>query len=177
MPAKHSKPRGALTHLDALGRAAMVDVGQKPLIRRTAVAEALFKARPSTIDALLAPAGTKKGEPLAVARIAGVLAAKRCDELIPLCHPLPLDSVAVAFDRPTRGSLRVRATASTTARTGVEMEAIVGATLAAITLYDMAKGIDRALTIEGVRLVEKTKELIPGPTPGPRAGRPRRTPR
>lgn len=151
----------------------MVDVGEKQVVRRRATAEALLVASPRTIDLLLSPGGVRKGEPLAVARVAGVLAAKRCDELIPLCHSLPLDAVTVSFNRPRRGTLRVLATASTTARTGVEMEAILGATIAAVTLYDMAKAVDKRMRIEGVRLVEKHKESAP-PAPAVSPARPRR---
>ncbi|TVQ30874.1 MAG: cyclic pyranopterin monophosphate synthase MoaC [Phycisphaeraceae bacterium] len=152
-----------LTHLDAQGRACMVDVGAKAPMARRAVAEAFFCARAETIDRVVAEGGgLPKGEALCVARIAGIQAAKRCDELIPLCHSLPLDAVGVDFERSAPDRLRVVATASTTAKTGVEMEAIVAASIAAITLYDMAKGVDKELRIEGVRLVEKTKSQLNG---------------
>lgn len=170
--------RVTLTHLDDHGRAAMVDVGAKPVVARRAVAEAVFRAKPTTIDLLLKPgAALPKGDALAAARLAGILAAKRCDELVPLCHTLPLDRVAVEFERPARGAIRVVATASTTARTGVEMEAIVAATIAAITLYDMTKAVDRNLRIEGVRLVEKTKAAPSEAAPATRAKRRRAAPR
>lgn len=145
-----------LTHLDEQGRASMVDVGGKAPMRRDAVAEAFFLARPSTLDQLERGA-MPKGEALSVARIAGIQAAKRCDELIPLCHTLPLDAVSVTFERTAPDRLRIVATASITARTGVEMEALTAATIAALTLYDMTKAVDRDLRIEGVRLVEKRK--------------------
>jgi cyclic pyranopterin phosphate synthase len=148
-----------LTHTDERGRASMVDVGAKPPMRRRAVAEAFFCAQASTLD-LIEGEGLPKGDALAAARIAGVMAAKRTDELIPLCHSLPVDHLAVDFERTAPDRLRIVATASVTARTGVEMEALVAASVAALTLYDMAKGVDKALRIEGVRLVEKTKEEV-----------------
>jgi cyclic pyranopterin phosphate synthase len=145
-----------LTHLDERGRAQMVDVGDKPPQRRVAVAEGMFVAGSATLDALLA-GKLPKGEALAAARIAGILAAKRCDQLIPLCHSLPLDAVNVEFQRRDPRHLRIVATASITARTGVEMEALTAVTIAALTLYDMTKAIDRKLSISGIRLVKKTK--------------------
>ncbi|MFG0274319.1 MAG: cyclic pyranopterin monophosphate synthase MoaC [Phycisphaerales bacterium] len=148
-----------LTHTDERGRAAMVDVGAKAPMRRRAVAEAFFCAQASTLD-LIEGEGLPKGDALAAARIAGVMGAKRTDELIPLCHSLPVDHLAVDFERAAPDRLRIVATASVTARTGVEMEALVAASVAALTLYDMAKGVDKELRIEGVRLVTKTKEEI-----------------
>ncbi len=148
-----------LTHVDEHGRAQMVDVGHKPPMQRTAVAEGIFSAQPETLDRL-EQGDLPKGEALAVARIAGIQAAKSCESLIPLCHSLPLDSVHVDFDRLDREQLRVRATTSTTAKTGVEMEALTAVSVAALALYDMAKGIDRNLCITGVRLVEKRKVAI-----------------
>ncbi|MCA9283591.1 MAG: cyclic pyranopterin monophosphate synthase MoaC [Phycisphaerales bacterium] len=147
----------SLTHLDAQGRARMVDVGHKPPMRRRAVAECHFMAAPATLDRVIA-ADLPKGEALAVARLAGIGAAKRCDELVPLCHTLPLDAVAVDFERTAPDRLRVVATATTTARTGVEMEALLAVATAALTLWDMTKGVDSALHIEGLRLLEKAKE-------------------
>src|SRR5438046_2387330 len=145
-----------LTHLDAQGRASMVDVGHKPVVRRTAVAEGEFVAARATLDKLLA-GDLPKGEALAVARIAGIAAAKRTDELIPLCHTLPLDHVGVDFERVADDRLRVTATASVVARTGVEMEALVAVSVACLTLYDMTKAVDKQLRIENIRLVSKTK--------------------
>jgi len=136
----------------------MVDVGDKPPLRRTAIAEAFLIAAPETID-LVEAGRVPKGEALAAARIAGIQAAKQCGMLIPLCHPLPIDAVNVDFERTERGRLRIVATARTIARTGVEMEALTAVSLAALTLYDMAKAVDKAMRIDGVRLVEKTKEL------------------
>ena len=135
----------------------MVDVGSKPPVRREAVAEGFFCAAAATLDLLLS-GELPKGEGLAAARLAGILAAKRCDELIPLCHTLPLEQVAVDFERAAPDRLRVVAMAATTAKTGVEMEALTAVSLAALTLYDMTKAVDKDLRIEGVRLVVKTKK-------------------
>ncbi len=137
----------------------MVDVGAKVPMRREAVAEGFFVAGKATLDRLM-KGDLPKGEALAAARIAGIQAAKRCDELIPLCHSLPLDAVAVDFERAAAGRVRVIATATTTAKTGVEMEALVAVAVAAMTLYDMTKAIDKELRIEGVRLVKKTKVAV-----------------
>lgn len=149
-----------LTHLDESGRASMVDVGQKPIVRREAVAEGFFVASQSTLDKVLA-GDLPKGEALAVARLAGIQAAKRCDGLIPLCHTLPLDVVSVAFERVSHDRLRIEATASITARTGVEMEALTAVSVAGLTLYDMTKAVDKGLRIEGIHLVRKTKQDHP----------------
>jgi len=134
----------------------MVDVGQKPAVRRVAVATGQFVAAARTLDRLLA-GDLPKGEALAVARVAGIQAAKRTDELIPLCHTLPLDHIQVEFERVEPQRLRVTATASLVARTGVEMEALTAVSTACLTLYDMAKAIDKALRIEGIHLVNKEK--------------------
>ena len=133
----------------------MVDVGGKAPMHRRAVAEGFFIARAETIDAVM-EGRLPKGEALAVARVAGIMAAKRCDELIPLCHSLPLDAVQVGFERVERG-IRIVAAASMTGKTGVEMEALTAVSIAALTLYDMTKAIDKELRIEGIRLIEKTK--------------------
>ena len=146
-----------LTHIDDQGRARMVDVGAKTPMRRTAVAEGFFCAAEQTLDRLES-GDLPKGEALAVARVAGIQAAKRCDELIPLCHPLPLDVVNVDFERAGPGRLRIEVTVSTTARTGVEMEALTAVGVAALTLYDMTKSVDKGLRIEGIILVRKEKE-------------------
>ncbi len=150
---------GRLTHVDAGGRARMVDVGEKPIMRRDAVAEGFLVAAPATLDRLM-QGDLPKGDALAVARVAGISAAKKCDELIPLCHTLPLDSVNVDFERGTKDRVRVMATARIAARTGVEMEALVAVSIAALTLYDMTKAIDKAMRIEGVRLIHKTKSPV-----------------
>ncbi len=147
-----------LTHLNERGEVRMVDVGGKPPMRRQAVAEARFHAAPATLEAIMR-GDLPKGEALAAARIAGIAAAKRCAELIPLCHTLPLDAASVSFERRDN-HIRIEATASITARTGVEMEALTAVSLAALTLYDMTKAIDRDLRIEGVRLLSKTKEPV-----------------
>ncbi len=139
----------------------MVDVGAKPPLRRTAVASGDFVARPDTLDRLTAAHDAEplpKGEALAVARIAGITAAKKTGDLIPLCHPLPLDHVRVDFDRTAEDRLTVTATASITAKTGIEMEALTAVSLACLTLYDMAKAVDKNLRIENIHLVEKRKE-------------------
>ncbi|KKB11398.1 molybdenum cofactor biosynthesis protein MoaC [Devosia geojensis] len=145
-----------LTHLDEQGQAQMVDVGGKAATRRRAVAEAFVIAQPETIAAITG--GTlKKGDALAVARIAGIMAAKKTSELIPLCHPIALTKVTVEIE-PVRdtGTLHVVATAETVGQTGVEMEALTAASVAALTLYDMAKAIDRAMAVTDLRLVEKS---------------------
>ena len=145
-----------LTHIDDQGRARMVDVGHKPPLRRTAVAAGELVARSQTLDRLLA-GDLPKGDALAVARVAGIAAAKRTDELIPLCHTLPLDHVSVDFERVSHDRLRVTARASIIARTGVEMEALVAVTNACLTLYDMAKAVDKHMRIERIELIEKQK--------------------
>jgi cyclic pyranopterin phosphate synthase len=133
----------------------MVDVGDKPVAVRTARARGRLRARPETIARIRA--GTlEKGDAVAAARLAGIMAAKRTSDLVPLCHPLPLDSVAVAIDLAADDHVAIEATVRATARTGVEMEALVAVTAAALTLYDMAKSIDPGMTVEQVRLEEKT---------------------
>lgn len=148
-----------LTHLDDEGRARMVDVGHKPPMHRTAIATGTLVAASTTLDRLTA-GHLPKGEALAVARVAGIQAAKRCDDLIPLCHTLPLDAVSIAFDRSGPDRLDVIATTTITARTGVEMEALTGVSVALLTLWDMVKGVDADLRIEDVRLIEKRKEPV-----------------
>ena len=148
-----------LTHLDERGRARMVDVGDKPPRRRTAIAEGFLVAAATTLDRLEA-GDLPKGEALGTARIAGIQAAKRTDELIPLCHTLPLDAVEVAFERTGPDRVRCVATARIVARTGVEMEALVAVSTALLTVWDMVKGVDADLAIEGVHLVEKRKEPV-----------------
>lgn len=145
-----------LTHVDARGQVRMVDVGSKTPMHRQAVAEGFFCAAEETLDRLM-KGDLPKGEALAAARLAGILAAKRCDELIPLCHTLPLDAVAVDFERVADDRVRIVATATITGKTGVEMEALAAVCVSALTLYDMSKAIDKQMRIEGVRLVSKTK--------------------
>jgi cyclic pyranopterin phosphate synthase len=145
-----------LTHLGDQGEARMVDVGGKPVSERTATAEGTVRMSRAAFD-LVAGHGVEKGDVLAVARVAGTMAAKRTGELIPLCHPLGLDLVAVDAELDDRlPGVRIRATAKVTARTGVEMEALTAVTVACLTVYDMVKAVDRGMTIEGVRLTSKT---------------------
>jgi cyclic pyranopterin phosphate synthase len=155
-------PKPKPTHLDAQGRAQMVNVGRKPVTAREAVAEGTITLQPATLQAI-ADEAIPKGEVLNTARIAGILAAKRCGDLIPLCHPLPIESVEVEFDvpelEPDGGrpvDLHIKATARITAKTGVEMEALTAVAVAALTIYDMCKAIDKSMVISGVRLVKKT---------------------
>ena len=143
-----------LTHVDASGAAHMVDVSDKAVTVRTARARATLEAAPATLRAIR-DATLAKGDALSVARIAGILAAKRTGDLIPLCHPLPLDHADVAITVHDDHIL-VETVARTTARTGVEMEAMTAAALAALTLYDMAKAIDRAMRVTSIELVEKS---------------------
>lgn len=150
---------GKLTHIDDSGKAQMVDVGAKPPMHRKAVAQGDFVAAADTLERLM-KGDLPKGEALAVARIAGIQAAKRTDEWIPLCHSLPLDVVTVDFVRHNTTTVRVTATASLTAKTGVEMEALVAVTAACLTLYDMTKAIDKQLKIQNIELVEKTKTAV-----------------
>jgi cyclic pyranopterin phosphate synthase len=143
------------THFDAAGQAHMVDVGAKDETRRVAVAAGTIRMKPATFEMVMA--GTaKKGDVLGVARIAAIQGAKRTSELIPLCHPVPLTSVAIAFT-PDAGSTSIecRATVECTARTGVEMEALSAVSVALLTIYDMAKAVDRGMTIGDIRLLEK----------------------
>ena len=143
------------THLDESGRARMVDVGEKAVTRRTATAAARVTMAPATLQMIL-DGGHQKGDVLGVARVAGIMAAKRTHELIPLCHPLPLDSVAVELTcLPEEEAVEIRATCATSARTGVEMEALTAAGVAALTVYDMCKSVDRAMRIDAVRLLHK----------------------
>lgn len=147
---------GGLTHLDAQGRARMVDVGEKPVTRREAIARGEIRMQAATLDAIIG-GKLKKGEALAVARVAGIMAAKRTHELIPLCHQLPLDDVEVEFrPDPVAPALAIQARTVTQARTGVEMEALIAVSAAALTIYDMAKALDRAMVIGEVRLVHKS---------------------
>ncbi len=150
------KDRRALSHVDRLGRPRMVDVSDKTPTVRRATAEATVKMDQDTLTLVIDGQSTK-GDVLTVAEIAGIMAAKRTAELIPLCHPLPLSEVSVEItpDRKV-GALVITATAATTAQTGVEMEAMTAASIAALTVYDMIKSADRFATINGVRLLEKS---------------------
>ena len=148
--------RRRLTHVDRGGRPRMVDVSDKPITARRAVAEAEVAVSAETMS-LVIDGGGPKGDVLTVAELAGVMGGKRTSELIPLCHPLPLTDLVVGItpDRAA-GVLRVRAEAATTAQTGVEMEAMTAASIAALTIYDMVKGVERGVEIRGLRLVSKT---------------------
>jgi len=140
-----------LSHVDEAGEVRMVDVGGKPLSRRRAVARAVVRVAPETVGQL---ASLPKGDALVTAKLAGIQAAKRTSELIPLCHPLPLTYVGVEIELG-EAEVEIVASAETTAQTGVEMEALVAASVAALTIYDMAKAIDKAMVIDGVRLIAK----------------------
>ena len=145
-----------LTHVDEAGKAAMVDVGWKSETERVAVAKGSISMMPETLE-LIKANGFEKGDVLGVARIAGIMGAKNTSQLIPLCHPLPLDQVTVEFEyEDERGAVSITATAKTTARTGVEMEALTAVSVAALTIYDMCKGVDRAMRIGDIRLIRKT---------------------
>jgi cyclic pyranopterin phosphate synthase len=144
-----------LTHLDESGRARMVDVGQKPDTERIAIAKGEVVMRPDTL-ALIRAGALKKGDVLAVAQVAGVMAAKRTSELIPLCHPLPLTQVTVDLDLDDAlPGVRITVLARTVAKTGVEMEALTAVSVAALTVYDMAKAVEKTMRIQNIRLVEK----------------------
>ena len=143
-----------LTHLNEKGEAQIVDIGGKAITARRAVARARIEAKPETVEAI-AGGTLKKGDALAVARIAGIMAAKKTADLIPLCHPIALNRVEVEIV-VEGGQLLITATAETSDRTGVEMEAMTAVSVAALTLYDMAKGIDRGMRISTVELVEKS---------------------
>jgi cyclic pyranopterin monophosphate synthase len=143
-----------LSHFDDSGASRMVDVGAKPETERVARASAIVRMLPATL-ALIRDKQVAKGDVLEVARLAGIMAAKKTAELIPLCHPLPLTSVTVDFAFPSEDSVRIEATAKVFGRTGVEMEALTAVGVAALTVYDMCKAADRAMTIETIRLEEK----------------------
>ena len=148
--------RRRLTHVDRSGRPRMVDVSAKPITARRAVAEALVAVSPETMS-LVIDGGGPKGDVLGVAELAGVMGGKRTSELIPLCHPIPLTDLLVEIT-PERASsgVRIRATAATVAGTGVEMEALTAVSVAALTVYDMVKGVDRSAFVREIRLLEKT---------------------
>ncbi|QJR10415.1 Cyclic pyranopterin monophosphate synthase [Usitatibacter rugosus] len=144
-----------LSHFDAAGQAHMVDVGGKPETHRVAVAAGRIRMKPATF-AMVASGTAKKGDVLGIARIAAIQASKRTSDLIPLCHPVPLTSVAVEFTADEAGlSFECRVTVECTARTGVEMEALTAVNVALLTIYDMVKGVDRGMTIGDIRLLEK----------------------
>lgn len=143
------------SHLDSQGAARMVDIGGKPVQTRRAVAEGKLICKPETIRALR-DQSLPKGDVLGVARVAGIMAAKRTAELIPLCHPLPLLHLDIQFDVFDEG-IGIHCTVQTEAKTGVEMEALTGVSVAALTLYDMCKAVDKSMSIESIRVAEKTK--------------------
>jgi len=145
---------GALTHLNAAGQAHMVDVSAKPETAREATAKGRVRMQPETI-ARIRDGDAPKGDVLAAARLAGIFAAKRTADLIPLCHPLPLSSASVDLVL-TQDAVEITATVRTTGRTGVEMEALTAVSIAALTLYDMVKSADRAMVIEAIRLTHKS---------------------
>jgi cyclic pyranopterin monophosphate synthase len=146
--------RPKLTHLNSKGQATMVDVGSKPVTARRAIARGFITLAPATLKAIT-QTKVPKGEVLNTARIAAIQAAKRTADLIPLCHPLALDSITIDFKlEPNR--IRITATASISARTGVEMEALTAVAIAALTIYDMCKAIDKTMTITSIRLLSKT---------------------
>ena len=155
MSTTDNDPNLQLTHLDDQGNAKMVDVGDKDVTSREAIARGYISIQPETLR-LIKEGLIKKGDVLTIAQLAGIMGAKKTSELIPLCHPLPLDKVEVELELDdTECRIDVTATARTTARTGVEMEALTAVTVAALTLYDMCKSVDRGMRIEAVRLVEK----------------------
>jgi cyclic pyranopterin monophosphate synthase len=145
-----------LSHIGPDGRARMVDIGGKAETERTAIAAGLVRMAPDTLKRALSRE-TKKGDPIAIAELAGIMGSKRTSDLIPLCHPLPLTSVTVSIERDRNvEALRVTAIAKTTGRTGVEMEALTAVSVACLTLYDMLKAIDKTMVIDGIELIEKT---------------------
>lgn len=145
----------SLTHFDAQGQAHMVDVGAKPATHRVAVAEGRITMQPATL-AIIQSGTARKGDVLGIARIAGIMAAKKTSDLIPLCHPLALTRVAVDFELlPETSSVRCLATVETVGPTGVEMEALTAVQVALLTVYDMCKAVDKAMVMEGIRVLEK----------------------
>lgn len=144
-----------LTHFDGDGRAIMVDVGAKPATTREATARTRVVMQPATL-ALVRDGAAKKGDVLGVARIAGIMAAKRTAELIPLCHPLPISSVKIDLQPADPDTIEIEATVRTTGQTGVEMEALTAASIAALTVYDMLKAVDRSMRVEALRVVAKS---------------------
>lgn len=146
---------GGLTHLNERGEAHIVDIGDKAVTRRRAVAQARIVAQAETVAAIMG-GGLKKGDALAVARVAGIMAAKKTSDLIPLCHPIALTKVSVEIEADGAAAILIHATAETTGQTGVEMEALVAASTAALTLYDMAKAIDRGMTVTDICVLEKS---------------------
>jgi cyclic pyranopterin monophosphate synthase len=146
---------GRLTHFDPQGASRMVDVGEKPVTERSARASGRVRMQPATL-ALIRDRKLAKGDVLEVARLAGIMGAKRTSELIPLCHPLPMESVEISFGFAEESIIAIEATVRVTAKTGVEMEALTAVSVAALTIYDMCKAVDRAIEITDIRLEEKS---------------------
>src|SRR3954454_20829747 len=150
-----------LTHLDRRGEASMVDVSGKPVVLREAVAQGQIRLRPETIH-LIEANSIAKGNVLATARLAGIMAAKKTGELIPLCHPLPITHCEVLFEIPkAQDRIVIRASAKIASQTGVEMEALTAVSIAALTIYDMCKAVDKSMRITDVKLLSKTKKILP----------------
>ncbi|WND02373.1 cyclic pyranopterin monophosphate synthase MoaC [Temperatibacter marinus] len=144
-----------LTHLNNKGEARMVDISDKDYTKRLAVAQSLLNMRQETLDKILS-GDLPKGDVLATARIAGIMAAKKCYELIPMCHPISLTGVELEIEKISPSNLRITATVKTTGKTGVEMEALTAASVAALTIYDMAKAVDKAIVIAETKLISKS---------------------
>ena len=144
-----------LTHLNEKGEAVMVDIGGKAVTERTAKAYAEIEMKPETLEALL-NADLKKGDGISAARIAGIMGAKKTGELIPLCHNIPIDKITIDFEKIDSGRLAIISAAKCTYKTGIEMEALTAVSVAALTVYDMCKAIDRGMVIKEIRLLEKT---------------------
>ncbi|MDR3311841.1 MAG: cyclic pyranopterin monophosphate synthase MoaC [Spirochaetaceae bacterium] len=157
-----------LSHLDGRGNARMVDVGEKPITRREALAEGAVAMRPETLSLILG-GGIPKGDVFAAARIAGIMAAKQAGSLIPLAHPLSLDAVEVGLEKDGDTRIRISAAVRSTGRTGVEMEALTAVSVAALTVYDMCKAVDKGMVIGDIHLVGKTggKSAFPAASPAP----------
>ena len=147
-----------LTHIDADGNAKMVDILQKPNSKRVAIAEGFIRLSPQSMQSI-AMGNNKKGDVLSIAQLAGICGTKRTADLIPLCHPIPIDAVSVDFQM-IEGGVYIRSTVGTVWKTGVEMEALTAVTTAALTIYDMLKAIDKEMVIERIRLVEKHKSPV-----------------
>lgn len=143
-----------LSHIDQKGNAHMVDVGDKPITARMAIAQAEISMQPETL-AMICQGTMPKGDVFACARVAGIMAAKRTFELIPMCHPLPIESVSVDFEIEKPGRVRVKAMLQCSWKTGIEMEALTAASVAALTVYDMCKAVDRGMEIQNICLIEK----------------------
>lgn len=155
----------SLTHLNQQGEAHMVDVGEKPITQRSATAEGFVYMKPETLE-LIISGGHKKGDVFATARIAGIQAAKKCSDLIPLCHPLSLTKISVDLTpTPEKNCVEIAATCKLAGQTGVEMEALTAVSVAALTLYDMCKAVDKTMSIEGIKVVTKSGGKSDWPTP------------